>query len=182
MCKVVVVFGVFHKVGVVELYPRKRYVFLGRFNICHVLGPIKRNGVMCIDDDRRVSFVRYFTYNNIPVVYYVDNVYINSDPREDECAVERVIAPFLQLGMEEVAFVDVIKKRGAVVDVGLDLGVPPAYETDFKVFRSRVYAKIYRVKDLPKPEEIRAMDWCEIAGNKKTKSLEGILNLVLGLG
>jgi len=184
MCKVVVVYDVFPEFNVLMDYsPRKVYASVGRFlsllnlgreyfNLYYVLGPAKRSGVMSIDNYGRASFVFYIMCD-IPVVYRVVNVSFDL-VSEDKCFVKRVIAPFFH--EEEVAFVDRIVKRGKEVRVGLDLGVSSAYETVFRVWGARAYAKVYRVEDLPKPEEIRAIDWKEKIGmveNMKTKHKEG---------
>jgi len=194
MCKVKIVCDVFPELNVLvdtvidheTLKLRKIYVSLGNFlsllnpnydyfNLYYTVGPMRKMTDMCVDDYGWVTFVWSFMHA-VPIVYRVVNVSFSLTP--DRCYIQRVIAPFVFLGfIEEVGFVDRIVKRGKEVRVGLDLGVEPVgRDAVFRVYGSRVYAKVYSIKDLPKPEEIRVFERKEKIGmveNMKTKHKEG---------
>jgi len=117
---------------------------------------IHRSTAVVIDDRRYyVSFIRYTTVD-VPLVLRLVPIPLGSS-HIDECFLQRAVAPFIHLGFDEVAFADRIERRGEVVEVGLGLGIPPAYETVFRFFGTRIHAKVYRVGDLPRPEEIRVL-------------------------
>jgi len=116
---------------------------------------VRRSTAVVFDDRRYLSFIKYATAD-IPLVFRLVPIPLGPS-HTDKCFIQRAVAPFIYLGFDEVAFAVRAERRGEVVEFCLDLGVPPAYETVFRLFGTRIYTKVYRVEDLPRPEEIRVI-------------------------